>query len=396
MPEEAGSVPLPPLTKAELKKPASHYEMRGPTDWSNWVIKGRVMAGGYPCCLDDAENDKLLRMLLCRYGIDTFVCLQSEVNLNVPPEVWRAGKAPRPYIHDARNIIADLIKRKKTRPDRKVDFLHLPIPDGGITTDAAMAALSEDVIARVLKGERMYIHCWGGHGRTGTLVGIMLGRLYNLGAVAAIRLTQQYHDSRVNPQQMRSPATAMQRTQVKRILNMPHQAIFPAEGPPVRLGRRSIMNMKTSTLHPSSIATNQEITESARATTERASQREPGEEPTCANRILQRINSHRSDASLPFLESASSDRLQRSKSDGAELEAGPTTSDWSTPAPPLLRDVNSRNGASTFRAPSVVRTGLQPSAHGKGRRPKPQISSIESSFSFSHFNSPHLSPKARC
>jgi hypothetical protein len=31
-----------------------------------------------------------------------------------------------------------------------------------------------------MRGEKMYIHCWGGHGRTGTLVATMLGRLYGL------------------------------------------------------------------------------------------------------------------------------------------------------------------------------------------------------------------------
>ena len=51
----------------------------GPTPYCNWVIKDRVMAGGYPACLDDEENDELLTVLLRDMGIDTFVCLQSEV-----------------------------------------------------------------------------------------------------------------------------------------------------------------------------------------------------------------------------------------------------------------------------------------------------------------------------
>lgn len=43
---------------------------------------------------------------------------------------------------------------------------------------------------RVLRGERLYIHCWGGHGRTGTLVAVMLGRLYGLPYTTALRYTQ--------------------------------------------------------------------------------------------------------------------------------------------------------------------------------------------------------------
>lgn len=57
----------------------------------------------------------------------------------------------------------------------------------------------------------------GGHGRTGTLVAVMLGRLYDLPASGALRLTQAYHDSRVYPQGVRSPQTTVQRAQVRRI-----------------------------------------------------------------------------------------------------------------------------------------------------------------------------------
>ena len=56
----------------------------------------------------------------------------------------------------------------------------------------------------------------GGHGRTGTLVAVMLGRLYDLPASTALRLTQAYHDTRVYPQGVRSPQTTVQRAQVSR------------------------------------------------------------------------------------------------------------------------------------------------------------------------------------
>lgn len=34
-------------------------------------------------------------------GINTFVCLQAEVNINTPEHAWRAGHGLRPYIKDA-------------------------------------------------------------------------------------------------------------------------------------------------------------------------------------------------------------------------------------------------------------------------------------------------------
>lgn len=88
------------------------------------------------------------------------------------------------------------------------------IIDGNVTTDSAMSRLADDCMERVLRGERLYVHCWGGHGRTGTLISVMLGRLYNLPYTTAMRYCQAFHDSRVYPQGVRSPQTPVQRAQV--------------------------------------------------------------------------------------------------------------------------------------------------------------------------------------
>lgn len=57
---------------------------------------------------------------------------------------------------------------------------------------------------------------WGGHGRTGTLLAVMLGRLYGVTCAAALRFTQAFHDSRKFPQGVRSPQTNPQVQQVRR------------------------------------------------------------------------------------------------------------------------------------------------------------------------------------
>ncbi len=98
-------------------------------------------------------------------------------------------------------VFTDLVK---THPPRyhpikfKPHALRAPqIIDGNVTTDLAMSRLADDCCERVLKGERLYVHCWGGHGRTGTLISTMLGRLYNLPYTTAMRYCQAFHDSRV-------------------------------------------------------------------------------------------------------------------------------------------------------------------------------------------------------
>lgn len=60
----------------EYIKPAHPSDMSGPTPWSNWIVPQQVVAGGYPCCFEDIDNDRLLNMLLFELGIETFVCLQ--------------------------------------------------------------------------------------------------------------------------------------------------------------------------------------------------------------------------------------------------------------------------------------------------------------------------------
>ena len=147
---------------------------------------------------------------------------QAEVNIHIPDHAWRAGQGLRPYIRDAQRILSRAHEaRSRAITQQRVDFLHLPVVDGSVTTDSAMHRLAEDCCERVLRGERMYIHCWGGHGRTGTLVATMLGRLYGLPYTGALRLTQAYHDARVYPQGVRSPQTPVQRAQVRRLLAMP-------------------------------------------------------------------------------------------------------------------------------------------------------------------------------
>jgi protein-tyrosine phosphatase len=231
---------LPPLHPTAHNKNPIPLDMRGPTPWSNYVIQGRVLAGAFPAVVNDDDTNSILLAIL-KAGVDAFVCLQAEFRAGVSEISWRSGKTLRPYIRDAQKLI---MRAKEVRGweeglmevsdedasllnigQEKLDLLHLPIVDGSISSDQSMSDLADDCCQRVLKGQRLYIHCWGGHGRTGTLVAIMLSRLYGLSGLDALHYTQMMHDVRISSQNTASPQTRSQVLQVLR-LTTPHDASY--------------------------------------------------------------------------------------------------------------------------------------------------------------------------
>jgi len=65
----------------------------------------------------------------------------------------------------------------------KLSFDHCPIIDCGVTDDSKVLALAQKLTKDISEGEVIYLHCWGGHGRTGTVVCIMLYLLYGVRAI---------------------------------------------------------------------------------------------------------------------------------------------------------------------------------------------------------------------
>jgi len=200
----------------------------GPTTESNWVILNKLMVGAYPASFDDEENDMILRSILqCR--VTTFVCLQMEYQHGIPEAQWRAKQSLRPYIEDA----LDICTRERDKPGsvivppNQLKFLHTGIVDCGTTTDATVLDLSLDIIWHMMAGECVYLHCWGGHGRTGTVVAVTLGLMYGLSNAEALVRTQLYHDLRICSLNVPSPQTPQQRRQVERILDAVRRGEYP-------------------------------------------------------------------------------------------------------------------------------------------------------------------------
>lgn len=90
--------------------------------------------------------------------------------------------------------------------------LHHPIVDMSTTTIPHMTRILDDVDSALDAGERVYVHCWGGIGRTGTVVGCWLVR-HGLDGGDPIRRIAELR-RRVLDSFMPSPQTTAQRQMV--------------------------------------------------------------------------------------------------------------------------------------------------------------------------------------
>jgi protein-tyrosine phosphatase len=236
--EEELPPPPPPyeeLNKSSVKKtvtfsiPTPFDEIKredifGPLDESNWVIPNKLIAGAFPGFVFDAENtDSLIKILNC--GVNRFVCMQEEYNPLTPESEWRSvlyRKNPiiRPYFKDVQNIIQNKADYPTLKTDVvEVTFDHCPIKDCSIVADEIVFDLAKKLVDAIRNGDVIYLHCWGGHGRTGVMVCLILHLMYGLTADESLKRCQLLHDARKRYIAVSSPQTFAQQEQVRRIIN---------------------------------------------------------------------------------------------------------------------------------------------------------------------------------
>ena len=114
----------------------------------SYLVAERLLAGEYPGAADAASAERRMRAFAER-GIATFV------------DLTHPADALAPYEH--------LLPAGGRR------IAH-PIVDLGTTTIPHMTRILDDVDAGLAEGRSVYVHCWGGIGRTGTVVGCWLVR----------------------------------------------------------------------------------------------------------------------------------------------------------------------------------------------------------------------------
>lgn len=171
--------------------------MTKPFPRSYWVIPGELIAGTYPGDKDPAEAKRKIQGLL-----DSGI--RHVVNLMEGDELDHSGQTFVPY--------EGLFKRLGAEIGITVKTTRLPIRDMQVPTPDRMNAILDEIDGAIEAGRPVYVHCWGGRGRTGTVVGCYLVR-HGLSGEEALKKIKELRKGTPDAH-LPSPETSAQREMV--------------------------------------------------------------------------------------------------------------------------------------------------------------------------------------
>jgi hypothetical protein len=159
-----------------------------PIDESYWVVPGRFLAGEYPGRPDEGTTRKRLDGLI-KAGFNFFIDLTGQNE--VLPYSWILDEEANAYEVEAA-------------------YERFPIGDFGLPSPEQMNSILNTIDEGLRAERKIYLHCWGGIGRTGTTVGCYLVRHGMTGVEALSQLSTWWRNvpkSRYHPH---SPETLEQ------------------------------------------------------------------------------------------------------------------------------------------------------------------------------------------
>jgi hypothetical protein len=131
---------------------------------SYWVVDGKFLAGEYPSNRDDAKAvEKIRRLLGC--GVNSIV------------DLTEAGE------YDLRNYQM-MLAVEALRLGMDVRHTRMDFADGSVPSAGHVRRVLDFIAAEIAAGRVVYVHCFGGIGRTGTIVGCWLAEHGHAGAKA--------------------------------------------------------------------------------------------------------------------------------------------------------------------------------------------------------------------
>ena len=159
-----------------------------PIPESYWVEPGRFLAGEYPGYSYSEQMRQRLASFL-DFGINTFI------DLTDPNELPS-------YL--------SLLAEQARHHEIEIRYNRFPIIDRHVPSPETMQAILDEIDLSLAASRKVYLHCWGGIGRTGTVVGCYLVRHGRTGQGALAQLAEWWQavpKSRIWPH---TPETARQ------------------------------------------------------------------------------------------------------------------------------------------------------------------------------------------
>jgi len=118
-----------------------------------WVREGRLLAGPHPAAASSAEAREKLEAFV-DLGVTTFI------------DLTEAEEGLAPY---AETVVAIAAERGRSVTHRRFAIRDVDVPTAELMREALDA-----IDTALAAGELVYVHCWGGVGRTGTVLGCHL------------------------------------------------------------------------------------------------------------------------------------------------------------------------------------------------------------------------------
>ena len=165
-----------------------------PIPESYWVEPGRFLAGEYPGHFDGEGTRKRIDALI-EAGFDMFMDLTRPEE--IPPYTGTLFDEARVY-------------------EVEITYHRFPIGDFGLPTPGQMKSILDTLDESLQAGHKIYLHCWGGIGRTGTTVGCYLVRRGRTGEEALNQLADWWKKV---PKSRRHPQSPETQSQVEFIRN---------------------------------------------------------------------------------------------------------------------------------------------------------------------------------
>jgi ADP-ribosyl-[dinitrogen reductase] hydrolase len=193
----------------------AHYKPPQPLENSYWLRGRRVLAGEYPGDRKAERARKRVRALLDA-GITVFIDLTHDHELE-------------PY--------HEFVEDEARQLGIRAYHIRLPIVDMNVPEEWEMRRILDVINLAEQAGEAVYVHCWGGVGRTGTVVGCILAEYGSsndeaLATVGTLFATTSEAKRQKHPEG--SPQTAKQR---QFVLDWPVRVNGPTADGDSRQGR---------------------------------------------------------------------------------------------------------------------------------------------------------------